>query len=364
MSPLETVQALDGALLIGVICGLLFIEEMGVPIPFAPGDLLLALGGIAIASDSVDPVPLVASVLVATVAGAMLGREIFALVGSAALLRLADRLRFRGALDRVSAMVQRSGWRAVLVGRLIPGLRVHTTQVAGVTRMPRRSFLAGLLPAVCVYIAVFVGLGALIGQRAVDFFHASGRRVFVVAVTVLVGLAFALSIRWLVRRGALETLAPLLAAGRRQLADEVEARIPWRGAAGAQWRAYPLGRRLLAALLDAALVVAVAILLLTVASITGADEVVDVPWPVAIAAVALLYRIPSEAVWGHTIGKWIMGISVGDARGRAPGWCRAAVRNLVAVVVLLWPLDAILIWRSRVRRRLGDTLAGTTVQAD
>ena len=44
-----------------VIAGLVFVEESGIPVPFAPGDLLLVIAGIAIASDTVEPVPMVAA---------------------------------------------------------------------------------------------------------------------------------------------------------------------------------------------------------------------------------------------------------------------------------------------------------------
>src|SRR5207245_2831064 len=73
MNPIGSISNLSGDLLIAVIAGLVFIEESGVPVPFAPGDLLLMIAGIAIASGTVDPVPMVAALLLATVIGAMIG---------------------------------------------------------------------------------------------------------------------------------------------------------------------------------------------------------------------------------------------------------------------------------------------------
>src|SRR5690242_6996459 len=71
MNPITSIASLSGDLLIAVIAGLVFIEETGIPVPFAPGDLLLIIAGIAIASDTVEPVPMVAALLTATVLGAM-----------------------------------------------------------------------------------------------------------------------------------------------------------------------------------------------------------------------------------------------------------------------------------------------------
>src|SRR5260370_16456937 len=94
MNPMTSIGSLSGDLLIGVIAGLVFIEETGIPIPFAPGDLLLIIAGIAIASDTVDPLPMVAALMLATILGAMIGREVFAAVGRPALKRAADALGF------------------------------------------------------------------------------------------------------------------------------------------------------------------------------------------------------------------------------------------------------------------------------
>ena len=81
MNPIGWVQGLEGTVLIVVICALMFIEEAGVPVPFAPGDLVLAIGGIAIAGGRVNPVVFVLAVVASILAGATTGREIFALLG-------------------------------------------------------------------------------------------------------------------------------------------------------------------------------------------------------------------------------------------------------------------------------------------
>jgi membrane protein DedA with SNARE-associated domain len=55
VNPITWVQGLNGATLIVVICVLMFTEETGVPLPFAPGDLVLAIAGIAVAGGRVNP---------------------------------------------------------------------------------------------------------------------------------------------------------------------------------------------------------------------------------------------------------------------------------------------------------------------
>jgi len=361
MNPITSIGSLSGDLLMFVIAGLVFVEESGIPIPFAPGDLLLIIAGIAIASDTVDPVPMVGALLLATILGAMVGREVFAAVGRPALLKAADALGFRPALDRTTDLLRRRGAPAVFIGRLIPGLRITTTQVAGVSKMSRLTFAAGLTPSVVVYIAIFVGLGALAGQPAVRMFHRAEHRFFVIAVTVLAALAVILSVRWLARRGALAALDPIVLGVRRQMADTIDAAI-FRHPDDGRWRQFPLVRRVWAGLIDLAIAFTGAILILTaVSGLDTVEIVLDPEGILLLAVIALAYRVPIEARTGQTIGKTLMGISVYGPAG-VPGWWRATVRNLLAVLIPLWPVDAVLVLRSRQRRRLGDLLTGTTVR--
>jgi len=209
VNPISWVQALEGPALVAVICGLMFIEETGVPLPFAPGDLILALGGIAVAGGRVNPVLLVAAVAVSITVGALIGRAAAALLGWERLMRIAEPLRARGPLERAAGMLQRGGWRAVFTARLIPGLRVYTTQVAGVSRMPMRTFVGGLLPANAVYIGAFVGLGAAFGRPILALIHEAEHQLLITVLLIAVVVAVFL----LTRAPARRTLASLQAAG-------------------------------------------------------------------------------------------------------------------------------------------------------
>jgi energy-coupling factor transport system substrate-specific component len=209
VNPIAWVEGLNGATLVMVICFLMFIEETGVPVPFAPGDLVLAIGGIAVAGGRVNPAVLVGAVSVSITVGAIIGREAAHLLGWERLMRVAEPLHARGPLERAAGLLQRGGWRAVFTARLIPGLRVYTTQVAGVSRMPRTTFLAGLLPANVVYIAAFVGLGAAFGRPILGLIHAAEHQLLI-AILLLAAL---IGVFLLTRAPARRTLASLQAAG-------------------------------------------------------------------------------------------------------------------------------------------------------
>ncbi|TMD13016.1 MAG: RDD family protein [Chloroflexi bacterium] len=177
----------------------------------------------------------------------------------------------------------------------------------------------------------------------------------------MAALAVILSVRWLARRGALSALDPIVLGVRRQLADTIDAAI-FRRAGNDEWRQFPLVRRLWAGLIDLAIVFTSAVLILTaVSGLDTVELVLDPEGILLLGVIALAYRVPIEAHTGQTIGKILMGISVYGPDG-VPGWWRATVRNLVGVLLPLWPVDAVLLLRGRQRQRLGDRLTGTTIR--
>src|SRR5260370_40571113 len=132
--------------------------------PMAPGDLIVVRVGASIAAGHVNPLVAVLATYLAALLGAVGGRELFARVGGAAVPRIAALLHAHDRVDDLTARLRRGGSASVFVGRITPGLRVVTNELAGLIAMPRRTFLIGLAPAVAVYEAVFIGLGALLCQ--------------------------------------------------------------------------------------------------------------------------------------------------------------------------------------------------------
>jgi hypothetical protein len=278
-------------------------------------------------------------------------------------MKIADALRFGHALERATRLLRSRGAVAVFIARLIPGLRIHTTQVAGVSNMPRLTFAAGLVPSVVVYIAIFVGIGALAGRPAVGLFHRAEHRFFVIAVTALAVLAVVLSMHLLARRGVLNAMEPVVLGVRRDLADSLEAFLFYRSGADPTWREYPVIRRLWAGLIDLVVALSLTILIFTALSgISQSEEVLDPQGLLLLAGMFLVYRVPYEALTGQSIGKGLMGISVFGPRDRVPGWWRAGLRNLLATVPLLWPADIFFVIRDPRRRRFCDARTGTIVR--
>lgn len=164
----ESLVHTSGYSLIVIVCGLIVLEELGIPMPVFPGDLMLVLAGAAIVTSHLNPFVVPAATYTAAVAGALGGREVCERLGQKAVARMARFLHVSDHVDRLGGKLRRGGPLAVFLGRLTPGLRILTNQAAGLVGMRRRTFAIGLAPAVAVYQAVFMGLGAWLGKSAWD----------------------------------------------------------------------------------------------------------------------------------------------------------------------------------------------------
>lgn len=144
-------------------------EESGVPLPI-PGDLFIAAMGFLASSG--PPAHRWTSFLYAAlvVTGAtVLGASILYLLSrrfGPRLLAWAGRwLGYdAGKQARLEAWVERNGLLAVVVGRLIPGLRIVMTVVAGALRLRHSTFSLGTLVAGLVWATIYFWLGFALGS--------------------------------------------------------------------------------------------------------------------------------------------------------------------------------------------------------
>ena len=188
--------AFHGTLAITVLCLLLFTEETGVPLPLAPGDLVLLAGGILIASHRISPWAFVPVAIVSATLGALVGDSWAQLLGGRGLRALAERFRMGHRLGRAERRLQSAGAMGVLVGRLlIPGMRVNTTLLAGALGVRRREFAVGLVPSVVVWVILFTAAGAVAGVPVEHLFGAVDQLALDGVVLLVVGLAGYLAAR-------------------------------------------------------------------------------------------------------------------------------------------------------------------------
>jgi len=171
--------------------------EMGIPIPI-PADLVMLLVGERAAEGSF---PLWAAVL---------ALEVVAVVGSAALFLIArgpghalvDRLGPRVGLtparmQRASALVERRGHTALVVGRATPGLRTVTVIAAGGSGASLRRALPALALGASVFLQLHLVLGYFLGPAARDALdNARGPAIVVFGVLLVAAIVTWVARRW------------------------------------------------------------------------------------------------------------------------------------------------------------------------
>jgi membrane protein DedA with SNARE-associated domain len=147
---------------------LVFIEECGVPLPL-PGDLIMMVAGYRVAQDKMNLVWVLFLLESATVLGSSILYWLAARGGRPLLYRYGRYIHCdRAKLDRAEAWLQHRGAVAIVLGRIIPGLRIPTVLAAGAFGMPYPRFLPALALGAFLYIAFFVLLGMWVGPQAME----------------------------------------------------------------------------------------------------------------------------------------------------------------------------------------------------
>ena len=147
----------------------IIVEELGIPMPI-PTDLMIAYVG---ADRSPSQLVLLFGLL--TLSSAIGASGLYAIVrrGGRPLVDRFGRYVHLGPerLARSEALLARSGWGGIALGRALPGLRYATVVACGLFRVPYLRFLTAHLAGSSVYIAVFLALGATFGPQILERIH-------------------------------------------------------------------------------------------------------------------------------------------------------------------------------------------------
>jgi membrane protein DedA with SNARE-associated domain len=176
---------------------LMFLENLFPPIP---SELIMPLAGFTVAKGDMNFQYAVLAGVLGTVLGALPWYYAGKLVGEARLKSLADRVgkwvSISGAdIDRANRWFYRHGNKAVLLGRLVPGVRTLISLPAGISGMRLAPFLVYSTIGTGIWVTILTYAGYLLGEHydRVDDYLAP------VSKIVLGGLIVALII-WVVQR--------------------------------------------------------------------------------------------------------------------------------------------------------------------
>jgi membrane protein DedA with SNARE-associated domain len=273
---------------VAIVCALLFLEEAGLPLPVAPGEAVLIGAGLLVASGAV-PIWLMAPLAyLAVICGVLSGYTWAHRIGPKRLHALASRLHAGGPYDRAAARLRAASTLQIAASRLLPGLRVYTSLVAGAVGLNLRRFMMGVLPASALWVVAFMGLGLFVGapvERLFGRFEAYGVRAVAVAVVVVV---------WVVAARWMPAAKPATAAG------------PHSG----RWRLA------VAFVLDLLAVTCVAGALSLITNLAG-DDSGDLAFVAAIFAIlGVLYLVVARQTVGYTLGEALLDVRYHPPRDR------------------------------------------------
>jgi membrane protein DedA with SNARE-associated domain/DNA-binding transcriptional ArsR family regulator len=263
------IQGLHGTVALVLLCSLLFAEEAGVPLP-TPGELTLIAAGLLIATGGLDPWLFLPLAVASCLAGSATGYGWAWVVGEHGLHSLAERLHQTPRLERASARLRQAGAREIALSRLIPGMRVYTTLVAGAAGVERRRFFTGIGPAIALWVIAFTLLGVVAGVPAEHFFTQVQQLAVQGGVLVAIGVGGYLAILRL-PEGGHEALFRLPPGLRMTLALSIDLSLIASVVAGVLSVVRPLiGAGDLAAWVDLAVVLVVIALFYSLATRRGA----------------------------------------------------------------------------------------------
>jgi membrane-associated protein len=270
---------------IGIICTLLFLEEAGLPLPIAPGEAVLIGAGLLVARGS-EPIWWVAPfAYLAVCCGVLVGYTWASRIGPARVRALAVRLHAGGPYDRAAIRLRAATPLQIAASRLLPGLRVYTSLVAGAVGLKLDRFMTGILPASALWVVAYIGLGYFVGaplERLLGRLEAYGLRAVLVALVVLL---------WVLAARRLPAAEPASEGESSKREAPGEAR--WRVAAA-------LG-------VDLSAVCILAGVLSLLAGIAEGNSG-QLPFLIAILAIfGLLYLVVARQTVGYTLGEVLLG---------------------------------------------------------
>ena len=178
-----------------LLCALLFVDEAGVPMPYAPNEVLLLFAGLLIGNGTIDFRYFIPLAYLSLVGGMLTGYSWARAIGSERLRKVAKRVRAEETYDRALVRIRSAGPVSIFVTRLLPGVRTYATLVAGASETKLEVFLLGALPALLVWLIIFTGLGAAVGAPAQHLLTEFENLAVSGVVLIVCGVAAVLAIR-------------------------------------------------------------------------------------------------------------------------------------------------------------------------
>lgn len=139
----------------------ILIEEAGVPLPI-PGDIFI---GTVAAFPNSNYFLVVATVVTSTLIGSTILFTLAKKIGRRLLLKFGKFIKLTPIrIKRVEVWFEKYGGAAIVIGRLIPGLRIVTPVIAGAFGIPFKTFWIYTALAAFIWANIYYVIGRFFGE--------------------------------------------------------------------------------------------------------------------------------------------------------------------------------------------------------
>jgi len=204
LDPQQLINAFGGYAVL-IVCAFVFFETAFIVTSFLPGDSLLFILGITMASATTAhliPFPVaVLLVLICAVAGSQVGFEVGNKVGTPLFERGHGWIFNPKVVKRTHDLFEQYGARAVILARFVPVIRALVPMLAGISYLERPKFLRYNVIGASAWVIGFMCLGYFAGQVPIIHDHLETA---VLTIVVLSSLPMPIEVlrHWLKNRKA------------------------------------------------------------------------------------------------------------------------------------------------------------------
>ena len=163
----------------GGYLGIFLLMALENIVPPIPSEVIMGLGGMAVARGSMDLVPLVLVGTAGTTAGNLFWYELGRRIGYERLQPFVDRhgrwltLQWRDVERLHRFFVRHGGW-VIFAFRFMPAFRTVISLPAGLTRMPPVRFVVWTFAGSLIWNALLAAAGIVLGSRFRELDHYVG----------------------------------------------------------------------------------------------------------------------------------------------------------------------------------------------
>ena len=198
---MSLLSGLHGTIISIILYTLLFADETGLPLPFAPNEVLLLLAGVLIRTGALAAWIFFPAALVVMTAGMLVGYGWSYAVGRPGVARLVRLVHAEAPHRRITTRLEAAGPLGIGVARLLPGVRPWATLSCGAMGIHLRRFLLGAMPALLLWLVTWTALGVLVGLPVAHVLGVFQKLLLRGVLMLVLGVAGYAGLRRLQRQG-------------------------------------------------------------------------------------------------------------------------------------------------------------------